>query len=224
MSSPPGGAGWHYGPSMAIDDLLDEHEQSERVLEWLRNNGAGLIGGIVLGLAAIGGWKWWEQDRQQQALSVADRYQTAVDQVEAGDERAATSVASLEGTVYGALAAMDLAAAQVREGRVPEAITTLRGIQPTDPAMAAVVDQRLARLLIDSGDAEAALELLAGQDDPNALQVRGDAYVALDRPEEARESYESALAELEPDAPQRRIIELKFMEVGGVPASTEAQS
>ncbi|MDX1550349.1 MAG: tetratricopeptide repeat protein, partial [Lysobacter spongiicola] len=63
---------------MAIDDLLDEHEQSERVLEWLRNNGAGLIGGIVLGLAAIGGWKWWEQDRQQQALSVADRYQTAV--------------------------------------------------------------------------------------------------------------------------------------------------
>lgn len=209
---------------MAIDDLLDEHEQSERVLEWLRNNGAGLIGGLVLGLAAIGGWKWWEQDQRQQALSQADRYQIAVNHIQAGDEQAPASVESLEGTVYGALAAMDLAAAQVREGRMPEAIATLRGIQATDPAMAAIVDQRLARLLIDSGEAEAALELLAGQDGTAALQVRGDAYLALDRHEEAREAYGSALAELEPDAPQRRIIELKFMEVGGIPASTEAQS
>ena len=31
---------------MAIDDLLDEHEQSERVRAWLRNNAAGLIGGV----------------------------------------------------------------------------------------------------------------------------------------------------------------------------------
>ena len=27
---------------MAIDDLLDEHEQSERVKSWLRANGAGV--------------------------------------------------------------------------------------------------------------------------------------------------------------------------------------
>src|SRR3546814_3750774 len=44
---------------MAIDDLLDEHEQSERVLAWLRSNGAGLIGGVILGLALIIGWQWW---------------------------------------------------------------------------------------------------------------------------------------------------------------------
>lgn len=40
---------------MAIDDLLDEHEQSERVRNWLKNNGAGMIGGIALGLAVIFG-------------------------------------------------------------------------------------------------------------------------------------------------------------------------
>ena len=57
---------------MAIDDPLDEHEQSERVLLWLRENGAGLIGGIVLGLAAIGGWKWWQQQQSQQQLARAD--------------------------------------------------------------------------------------------------------------------------------------------------------
>ena len=34
---------------MALDDLLDEHEQSERVRSWIRSNALGLLGGIVLG-------------------------------------------------------------------------------------------------------------------------------------------------------------------------------
>ena len=33
---------------MAIDDLLDEHEQSERVRTWLRDNAGGLVGGQVM--------------------------------------------------------------------------------------------------------------------------------------------------------------------------------
>ena len=38
---------------MAIDDLLvDEHEQSERVRNWLRNNGIGIIAGIALVVVA----------------------------------------------------------------------------------------------------------------------------------------------------------------------------
>ena len=32
-----------------VDHLLDEHEQSERVRGWLRQNGAGLFAGVVLG-------------------------------------------------------------------------------------------------------------------------------------------------------------------------------
>ena len=38
---------------MAIDDLLDEHEQSERVRSWLRNNGAGLLGGVALATLVV---------------------------------------------------------------------------------------------------------------------------------------------------------------------------
>ena len=53
---------------MAIDDLLDEHEQSERVRSWLRSNAAGLIGGVGLGLAGIAGWHWW-QGQQQGAVA-----------------------------------------------------------------------------------------------------------------------------------------------------------
>jgi predicted negative regulator of RcsB-dependent stress response len=44
---------------MAIDDLLDEHEQGERVRSWLRKNGAVMVGGVALGVAVIVGWQWW---------------------------------------------------------------------------------------------------------------------------------------------------------------------
>ena len=34
-----------------MDELLNEHEQGERVRSWLQRNALGLIGGIVAGLA-----------------------------------------------------------------------------------------------------------------------------------------------------------------------------
>ena len=42
---------------MAIDDLLDEHEQGERVRTWLRKNALGILGGLARGIAAIYGWR-----------------------------------------------------------------------------------------------------------------------------------------------------------------------
>ena len=164
---------------MAIDDLLDEHEQSERVLEWLRTNGAGLIGGIVLGLAAIGGWKWWQQHDLQQDLAAADSYHAAVSAIEANDEQAAAKVAALEDGVFANLSALELAAAQVDAGEIDKAIVTLRAIKPGNPAVADDVNQRLARLLIATDQADAALASLADASTPSALEVRGDAQQAL---------------------------------------------
>ena len=209
---------------MAIDDLLDEHEQSERVLEWLRTNGAGLIGGIVLGLAAIGGWKWWQQHDLQQDLAAADSYHAAVSAIEANDEQAAAKVAALEDGVFANLSALELAAAQVDAGEIDEAIVTLRAIKPGNPAVADVVNQRLARLLIATDQADAALASLADASTPSALEVRGDAQQALGRTEQAREDYAQALAALDVAAPQRQLLELKLMEVGGTPTTPEAKS
>lgn len=209
---------------MAIDDLLDEHEQSERVLQWLRENGAGLIGGIVLGLAAIGGWKWWQQHQLEQRMGTAQQYQATLDAIGADDKQAAAKVESLGEGTYATLAALELASRQVDGGQVDAAIATLRGIQTHDPAIASIVQGRLARLLIGADKAEEALKLVADASTASALEVRGDAQFALGQSEQARESYSQALARLDVAAPQRRLLELKLIQVGGQPASTEAQS
>lgn len=209
---------------MAIDDPLDEHEQSERVLEWLRNNGAGLVGGVLLGFAAIGGWKWWQHQQQQQQLERAKQYQAALVAITANPAQAAARVEALGDGIYAVLARLQLADAQVAADQSDAAIATLRAVKADDPALAAIVNQRLARLLIDADQAEAALPLLDGATTAAALEVRGDAQFALGRAGEARQAYQQALVELDVASPRRRLIELKLTQVGAPPATTEVQS
>ena len=209
---------------MAIDDLLDEHEQSERVLEWLRRNGAGLIGGILLGLAAIGGWKWWQQQQANQQAQAATQYQAAIDAIAAKDTQAEAKVKALAPGVYHTLASLELTKLQVDTGRRDAAIATLRAAKPADAALAQVVNERLARLLIDAKQADAALKLVASANTPAALEVRGDAHFALGQRERARETYQQALAKLDVASPNRRLLELKLTEVGGTLAKSEAKS
>ena len=210
---------------MAIDDLLDEHEQSERVRSWLRQNGAGLIGGVVLGLAAIAGWQWWQQQQQVAHAAAAQRFQASLKAIESNDlKKAQPAVASLDedGAAYATLARLQLAKAQIDAGERDAAIATLRAIKSNDAALSEVVQSRLARLLTDAGKPAEALKVLG--DKPQAaaaLEARADAFTALGKHEDARTAYAQALAKLDVGAPQRRLVELKLTQVGGSPARTE---
>lgn len=211
---------------MAIDDLLDEHEQGERVRAWLRKNGAGLIGGVVVGLGLILGWQAWQKQQLTHAAEAGRRYDAVVKGVEAGKlDEAAKAMQDLSAAkaagVYVDLAALDLAKAQVAAGKNDEAIKTLRGIQ-ADGALKLVVDQRLAKLLIDANQAAEADKLLAGHDDGISLEIRGDAAQAQGQRDAARDLYTKALAQVAVGAPQRALLEVKLTDAGGtVPEPAE---
>lgn len=209
---------------MAIDDLLDEHEQSERVRAWLRSNGAGLIGGVVLGLGVIAGWQWWQQQQLRSHEAAGERFEVALDAIESKDlKKAQSAVATLgkDGQAYATLASLQLAKVQVDAGQRDAAIATLRAIKSDDAALSMVVQSRLARLLIDAGKANEALVLLGDSPRaPAAIEARGDALAALGRREDAGKAYAQALAKLDVAAPQRRLVELKLTEVGGSPTRT----
>lgn len=203
---------------MAIDDLLDEHEQSERVRNWLKNNGAGLIGGIALGLAVIFGWQWWQKHRIQQAEQANVSYQSALDSIAAADlNKAQAEVGKLKsGNAYANLAALRLAKAQVDAGQAEAAIATLRGIK-ADPILQSLVDLRLAKLLTDAGKGEEALKVLGDAADSASLEARGDALLAAGKRDQARDIYLKALTAMDVAAPQRRLVELKLSDLGGTP-------
>lgn len=209
---------------MAIDDLLDEHEQSERVRGWLRKHGAGLIGGVALGIAVIFGWQWWQKDQADKQQQAHVRYAATRTTLQAGDPKvAAAETAKLnEGPeVYRELAALQLAHAQVQAGETDAAIATLRGIQPDD-SLRLLVDQRLARLLIDSGKADEALKLLGTAEDSASLEIRGDALLVSGKVEQARDLYLKALTGMDVASPQHGLVEMKLMGAGGT-APTPAE-
>lgn len=207
---------------MAIDELLDEHEQGERVRSWLRNNALGILGGLALGIAAIYGWQLWGNNQAKQRDQAHGAYAEAIKQLESGQaEQAGTLLAGQEGA-YATLAALRVAKVQVEAGKIDEAIATLRGIN-ADPSLRAVVDERLAQLFNASGKPEDALKQLEGQSGSAVLELRGDALLSTGKRDEARDAYDQALAGTDVASPARRRIELKLQEAGGqVPDPAEA--
>ena len=210
---------------MAIDELLDEHEQSERVRIWLRQNALGLIGGVGLGLAAVYGWFWWRDQGEIKRMKTADAYQAVVEQAKTGTpDSIKAKVKDLGEGIYPTLAALDLAKVQLGAGKRDDAIATLRAAKQDDPMLGPVVKQRLARLLLDAGKNAEALALVQPLTTPSGLETQGDALFALGRMDQAREAYNKALRELDVAAVQRKIVELKLIQAGGKPPKSESAS
>ncbi|WP_269791636.1 tetratricopeptide repeat protein [Stenotrophomonas sp. Iso1] len=211
---------------MAIDDLLDEHEQSERVRTWLRKNGAGILSGVILGVGAIAGWQWWQKEQVGKLAEANVRYEAVSRSLQSKKlDDAAKEVAALgsgKAGIYADLASLELAKAQVEAGKNEDAIKTLRALK-TEGEFKALIDQRVARLLIETGKADEAVKLIGAADDSASLEIRGDALIAQNKRDEARELYTQALAKLDVAAPQRRLLETKLMDAGGTVADPAAE-
>lgn len=211
---------------MAIDDLLDEHEQSERVRTWIRKNGASILGGVVIGIAAIGGWQWWQKDQVGKLADANTRYDAVTRSLQSKNlDEAVKEVAALEGgkaSIYADLAALELAKAQVEAGKNDDAITTLRALK-AEGEFKSLIEQRIARLLIETGKPDEAIKLLGSAADSASLEIHGDALIALDKRSEAREVYSKALAKLDVAAPQHGLLEVKLADAGGVVADPAAE-
>lgn len=211
---------------MAIDDLLNEHEQSERVRSWIRSNAIGLVGGVGLGLGAIFGWQWWQGQRTQAQMGVNASYADAIQAYEAGTlpaDKGRETIARLGkgNPTLGTLAALQLAKAQADAGKRDDAIATLRSLRDVDADLKPIVRQRLARLLIDAGKAKEAVPLLDDERNAAMLDARGDARFALGEQAQAQKDYLKALALVDVGSPQHRLLTLKLIEAGGTPPHTE---
>jgi predicted negative regulator of RcsB-dependent stress response len=84
-----------------------------------------------------------------------------------------------------------------------------------------IARERLARLLLDQGQAAEALELIQGQTElagfeARYAETRGDIFLALGREQEAIAAYQEALDALEPGMGDRNTLELKIESLGVV--------
>jgi len=207
-------------------EILDEHEQSERVRKWLHENGTAIIGGIALGLILIFGYQWGTRSKIEHRLTAATQYLSVDAAVEQKDrdglDRIAGELADkYADTPYAAMALMQVAKEQVAAGQRDEATATLQRAHDiaVDESLKGIIGLRLARLKLASGDADGAIAMAAGKEvavfEALAAELRGDALLSKGDADGAREAYSAALTHLDASAPNRRIVEMKLADLGG---------
>jgi len=159
-----------------VEVYSNENEQTDALRNFFANNGKALAIGVVIGIAALGGWRYWSSHQDDTAKSVSAQYQQLTSAMQAGKPETLEAVnrfASENSNTYGALAAMDLAKQYVDAGQLDKAASLLQnGLKDTkDANLQAVINLRLARIQLQQNQADAALKTLDG--------VKGDGWTAI---------------------------------------------
>ncbi|TVS19055.1 MAG: hypothetical protein EA417_01535 [Gammaproteobacteria bacterium] len=202
-----------------MSEYRSDEETVEIIARWWRENGVFLLGTVVLVIAGVLGWNWWQAQSLAQSEGAAALY--ASWEQASGDERQALADRLRDEyprSAYRGLIAFDaarramdagdhetarLALEQVLELRLPRQMEDLARI-------------RLARVLLDDDDAEAALAHLDAIVDRGDLsladELRGDALLVLGREVDALTAYDRALATAESPRP---LLDIKRRDLSG---------
>nr|WP_286009710.1 tetratricopeptide repeat protein [Salinicola sp. S1-1-2] len=188
--------------------MRTEEEQLDAIKQWWKDNGTALIVGILVAVAGVLGWQAWQRYQDGQAADASATYQQLM-AVAGGEnlddnarEQALTLVDTLRdehgGTLYADMAGLLEAKIAVEAGDNAQARDALNAVVSSSDRdyIRALARIDLARIEIADGEAQAALDTLDGEV-PGALaaqrqSVIGDAYVALERPQDARDAYQQA--------------------------------
>jgi len=211
------------------EEYLSDDERAEALREWWRDNWRWIVGGVVLGLALLFGWYYWQSSQLKRAEQAAQLYSEVQIALAAKDvskaESAAKTLSSDFGrAAYAQQAQLLLAKNYVDAGDFAKAEPLLRAVteHSKDKELADIAQLRLARLLVQQAKYDEAVKLLepltAGGFGAQAREIRGDALVAKGDAEGARAEYAAALANVDATI-DRELVELKLQDVGGAKAA-----
>jgi predicted negative regulator of RcsB-dependent stress response len=209
---------------MAYD--LDEQEQLDQLRAWWGKYGNAVLTVLVIAMAVVGGWRglqWYETSQSVQARGYFDALEEAGRQQ--GDESIARINAAMQtlrtdfgATEYAARGALVAAAALASRNEIQAARAQLEWLAQTkNPTLLPVAKLRLAGILLEQKDFEAALVQLT---DPPAPFVglyadrRGDILSAQGKSAAAREAWTQAIEALGATNPLTPVVKLKLDALG----------
>lgn len=206
-------------------EIYNPDEQLHLLRQWLRDNGPALLAGLLLGAALIAGWSGWKLYAARQAQQASAQFEQVRAALQAGDNKAAEAattslIAQYSGTPYAALAALILAADQVKRNQFEPALKHYQWVteEASDRKLRHVARLRRARMLWSMGRSEEALTELQtrrpGSFASLFAELRADILAGQGRRDEARQAYTEALA-AESTPEQRAGIELKLNDLNG---------
>jgi predicted negative regulator of RcsB-dependent stress response len=198
-----------------VSDYLSEEEQLSRLYNWWKQNGAAVIVGLVLAIAGVLGWRWYQSYDQERVTAASDLYaEYLAANGAARDALAKDIVAGGDATAYPALVLLRQAEAAVAAGDLAGAEKPLsEAIESASGAVLADLARlRLARVQHGLGRHDDALATLGQVRSPGYLplaqELKGDIHMARNERAQAHEAYVAALGEVLADD-QRALLEIK---------------
>lgn len=204
-----------------------EEQQVEAIKKWWKENMWSVVGGIAIGVVVLVGGRAWVEGQNAYIETAFAEYQAMLNNMSEGNyDEAATKGANLLGqysdTPYAALAALALANIKLEKGDLVAASSHLRWAMDNaeQESVKHETRLRLGKLLLAENKTTEALNLLNVADKgvytPAYEQLIGDIYVKEGKPESARTAYSRALKESSPSSPDRRSLQMKLDDLGGV--------
>jgi predicted negative regulator of RcsB-dependent stress response len=209
---------------MAYDH--EEQEQIASLKAWWDKYGnlaTWLVTAFLLAYAAWTGWNYWQRS---QAAKAAVLYEELVRAVESNDAAKRTRASAdlkdkFSGTAYAQMGALVAARAAFDASDLKAAKGELLWVSEhgKNEEFKAIARIRLAGVLLDEKAYDEGLKVLSG-DFPDQFAAlvadrKGDLYFGLNKLEDARAAYQSALEKTEVKNPARQLIQLKLDAVGG---------
>ena len=198
-----------------------QDDETEKLKQWWKRNGTGIVAGIVIGIGGVSGIQGWRMYQDYQAGQASMYYEQMLVAVAKEDNetvvRAAdTLVASHSETGYADIARLmlaRLAADAGNHGQTEAALENLLAVTK-DPAMAHTARIRLAVLALQAGKPDRIKALAAeGQNEGFASQYQeflGDALAEVGDWDKAQQAYQTALATMASDSPAGQLLNAKL--------------
>ena len=180
-----------------------DQETIEQIKRWWKENSLAIIVGLVLGLGAVLGWRFWDGHKERTAIQASDIYHSlqvaAVRQPDLAKAQAELLIADYRRTPYAMLAHLELAALAVRDDDLERAAEHLETVMLNSrhAEQQALARLRLAQVSLAKQNPQRTLEILSA-DLPAGFasladELRGDAHRLLGDLPAARAAYERAI-------------------------------
>ena len=204
-----------------METYQTEDEQVQAIKDWWKENGRSVIAGLIIGIAAIAGFRYWSHYQTTQSEQASMIYAQVIASAASADnekafEQGQNLITNYSGTPYASLTALTLSKLALDKSDYTTAAAQLRWIldNSSDTGLQHVARLRLARVVAAENKPDLALSLLNVSDTSGFTTLyqesRGDILLQQGKVEEAAAEYSQALTDLEMNPQRRRILEMKF--------------
>jgi predicted negative regulator of RcsB-dependent stress response len=184
-----------------------EEEQIEQFKRWWSVNQTAIIVGVITAIVIVSGANFWQRYQQDKHTQASQAFQELLDNAAKNNLDAVEKIAEklnkeYATSAYAQFASLELAKIKVQKGDLEAAKAILDNQIKTSDSdeIKHLARLRLIELDIATKQYEQGLQLISAVDPAksegfaaNYDELQGDIYVALDRLDEARSAYQSAI-------------------------------